>query len=266
MGILFGTVLTLLAIFLILLVLVQRGRGGGLTGALGGMGGSSAFGAKAGDVFTRITIVIAGIWIADLCAGRSSGPTTAAIASDAGGATLSTATQATSPKARLRPRRRVKPPANRRPTRPPTSPAAEAPSDAAPSPRDPPSRNSPHQELATLLASMTGFGEARGQAAGLSVHVEVRTINNRHFKLGYRSSDGYASLEPDVEAIVRQAMRRGTVQVNLRVDRQLRPRTTASTPRSSRVIAGRSTTLDGRNGWSDSVGLDVLLQLPGVGG
>ena len=49
--------------FMILLVLVQRGRGGGLTGALGGMGGQSAFGAKAGDVFTRITVVSAIIWI-----------------------------------------------------------------------------------------------------------------------------------------------------------------------------------------------------------
>src|SRR5258708_6153466 len=68
MGPLFETVLAVLAIFLILLILVQRGRGGGLTGALGGMGGSSAFGAKAGDVFTRITIVTATIWIC-VCAG-----------------------------------------------------------------------------------------------------------------------------------------------------------------------------------------------------
>ena len=52
-----------LALFLILLVLVQRGRGGGLAGALGGMGGSSAFGAKAGDVFTKITCVTAFLWI-----------------------------------------------------------------------------------------------------------------------------------------------------------------------------------------------------------
>ena len=64
MGAVFAIVLSLLAIFLILLVLVQRGRGGGLAGALGGMGGSSAFGAKAGDVFTRITIIVASIWIA----------------------------------------------------------------------------------------------------------------------------------------------------------------------------------------------------------
>ena len=59
----FALLLSFLAIFLILLVLVQRGRGGGLAGALGGMGGSSAFGAKAGDVFTKITIITASIWI-----------------------------------------------------------------------------------------------------------------------------------------------------------------------------------------------------------
>jgi protein translocase SecG subunit len=55
--------LFLASIFLIILVLIQRGRGGGLTGALGGLGGQSAFGAKAGDVFTRITVVVASIWI-----------------------------------------------------------------------------------------------------------------------------------------------------------------------------------------------------------
>jgi preprotein translocase subunit SecG len=58
-----GAIMFLTSVFLILLVLVQRGRGGGLTGALGGMGGQSAFGTKAGDVFTRITIVTAGVWI-----------------------------------------------------------------------------------------------------------------------------------------------------------------------------------------------------------
>jgi preprotein translocase subunit SecG len=63
MGVFFAIVLSILAVFLILLVLVQRGRGGGLAGALGGMGGSSAFGAKAGDVFTRITVITAAVWI-----------------------------------------------------------------------------------------------------------------------------------------------------------------------------------------------------------
>jgi preprotein translocase subunit SecG len=55
--------LSLLSIFMVLVILVQRGRGGGLTGALGGMGGQSAFGTKAGDLFTRITIVVAALWV-----------------------------------------------------------------------------------------------------------------------------------------------------------------------------------------------------------
>src|SRR5256885_17167066 len=55
--------LGVLSVFLVLVILVQRGRGGGLTGALGGMGGQSAFGTKAGDLFTRITIVVAALWV-----------------------------------------------------------------------------------------------------------------------------------------------------------------------------------------------------------
>lgn len=60
---LLGFMLVATSIFLILLVLIQRGRGGGLAGALGGMGGQSAFGTKAGDLFTKITIGVAAFWI-----------------------------------------------------------------------------------------------------------------------------------------------------------------------------------------------------------
>lgn len=63
MSTLFLVLLFLAAIILILLVLVQRGKGGGLAGALGGMGGQSAFGAKAGDLFTKVTVVVAFAWI-----------------------------------------------------------------------------------------------------------------------------------------------------------------------------------------------------------
>jgi preprotein translocase subunit SecG len=63
----FGVSIFVASGFLILLVLVQRGRGGGLTGALGGPGGQSAFGTKAGDLFTKITIGVATVWIF-LCA------------------------------------------------------------------------------------------------------------------------------------------------------------------------------------------------------
>ncbi|HJT31083.1 MAG TPA: preprotein translocase subunit SecG [Pirellulales bacterium] len=60
--------MAIIAFFLIVLILLQRGRGGGLAGALGGMGGQSAFGSKAGDVFTKITSGLAIVWIL-LCVG-----------------------------------------------------------------------------------------------------------------------------------------------------------------------------------------------------
>lgn len=55
--------LLLTGLFLILVVLIQRGKGGGLSGAFGGVGGSSAFGSRAGDAFTRFTIIVASIWV-----------------------------------------------------------------------------------------------------------------------------------------------------------------------------------------------------------
>jgi preprotein translocase subunit SecG len=58
-----NSLLILTSLFLICLVLIQRGKGGGLAGAFGGMGGSSAFGTKAGDVFTKVTMGVAAFWI-----------------------------------------------------------------------------------------------------------------------------------------------------------------------------------------------------------
>lgn len=74
-----------------------------------------------------------------------------------------------------------------------------------------------------MLLSMTGFGEAHHQDGPLSVAVEVRSINNRHLKVSTRIGEGYAALEPEVEAYVRQKVRRGTLQISIRVVRAHRP-------------------------------------------
>jgi uncharacterized protein (TIGR00255 family) len=70
-----------------------------------------------------------------------------------------------------------------------------------------------------MLLSMTGFGEAHSQQDDLAVAVEVRAINSRFFKLMVRATEGYAALEPHIEEVARKTIRRGTVQVNLRVER-----------------------------------------------
>jgi len=74
-----------------------------------------------------------------------------------------------------------------------------------------------------VLLSMTGFGEARTQADGLAVAVEVRALNNRHLKVTVRGTDPYPMFEAELEKVVRRHVRRGTLTVHLRVERQARP-------------------------------------------
>ena len=127
-----GSTLALTSLFLILLVLVQRGRGGGLAGALGGMGGQSAFGTKAGDLFTRITVGVAAFWII-LCllATNLLGRQQSLLSGELGGA----APQATAPMTPAQPMTSPQPPSANGggPTPPadaalslPATPAAEA--------------------------------------------------------------------------------------------------------------------------------------------
>jgi len=71
-----------------------------------------------------------------------------------------------------------------------------------------------------VLLSMTGHGDARHQSEGLSVTVEIRTVNSRYFKLMVRGPETYASLESKIEESVRKHIRRGTVSVSLRIERQ----------------------------------------------
>ncbi len=70
-----------------------------------------------------------------------------------------------------------------------------------------------------MLLSMTGYGESQTQHDRLAVSTEVRCINSRYLKLSIRSSDGYGPLDPKIEALVRERIRRGTIQVNVRVER-----------------------------------------------
>jgi uncharacterized protein (TIGR00255 family) len=68
---------------------------------------------------------------------------------------------------------------------------------------------------------MTGHGAAYRQQGGLAVSVELRTVNNRYYKLALRISDGYALLESRIDELVRQKIRRGTVQIDVRIDREV---------------------------------------------
>lgn len=115
-----------------------------------------------------------------------------------------------------------------------------------------------------MLLSMTGFGEAHRRSDGVAVAVEVRTINNRYFKLALKCGEGYGLLEPEIENVVRQQIRRGTVQVSLRVDRLRGGEDYRLNPDVLSSYRRQLAELNIQHGLTDEVPLVSLLALPGV--
>jgi uncharacterized protein (TIGR00255 family) len=74
-----------------------------------------------------------------------------------------------------------------------------------------------------VLLSMTGYGEANYDGDGLSVAIELRALNNRYLKVTLRAAEPYNLLEPEFEKVVRRTIRRGTVQVHLRLRKRSAP-------------------------------------------
>jgi uncharacterized protein (TIGR00255 family) len=68
------------------------------------------------------------------------------------------------------------------------------------------------------MMSMTGYGEYRVQDERWNVLVEVRSVNSRHLKLIAKISEPYAPLEAELERLVRDKIRRGTVYLTLRIE------------------------------------------------
>ena len=68
-----------------------------------------------------------------------------------------------------------------------------------------------------MPTSMTGCGDGAAAAGGNACRVELRSVNNRGFKLSLRTREGFFGLEPRIEAAVRGRVRRGTVTVGLEI-------------------------------------------------
>ncbi len=111
---------------------------------------------------------------------------------------------------------------------------------------------------------MTGQGSAHVTQDGVAVGVEVRTVNSRYYKLAMRGSEGYGGLEPRIDEVVRRYVRRGTVQLDLRIERE---RTSADYRLNETALASyqqQLTSVAQRLGLESKVTLESLLALPGV--
>lgn len=110
-----------------------------------------------------------------------------------------------------------------------------------------------------MLLSMTGYGDARREEDGLSVAVEIRSVNSRYLKINIRGAES-AALEAKIESIVRKRLNRGTVNVVLRLFRKA----TAEDYRINlEVVEACQKQLASLSGEA-TIDLSTLLTLPGV--
>jgi uncharacterized protein (TIGR00255 family) len=113
------------------------------------------------------------------------------------------------------------------------------------------------------VKSMTGYAEARRESKGWIVRVSLRSVNHRFLDLRVRLPEGLESLEPIIRQAMRDRLRRGHVEVTLRVEQ-----TGGYTVRINRDIVSAYMRVvdDLRRDFSVTQDLDLmaLLRLPGV--
>ena len=74
--------------------------------------------------------------------------------------------------------------------------------------------------MANALSSMTGYARAQGGVPGISFSVEIKTVNSRGLDIRMRMTPGYDALEAEIRRRIGKALSRGSVTVNLNVERE----------------------------------------------
>jgi len=71
-----------------------------------------------------------------------------------------------------------------------------------------------------MINSMTGYGRAEAKAGGITVSVEVRSLNNRFLEVVARLPRSLSLRENDVKEIVRKKIGRGKINVLVTIDHE----------------------------------------------
>ena len=66
------------------------------------------------------------------------------------------------------------------------------------------------------MNSMTGFGRAQATGAGVSVTVELKSVNNRFRDVHVRCPRDYSAIEPRVVAKIKNEFSRGRIDAHVR--------------------------------------------------
>jgi uncharacterized protein (TIGR00255 family) len=71
-----------------------------------------------------------------------------------------------------------------------------------------------------MIRSMTGYARGTAEAPGHRVSVELRSLNGRFAEVRIRASEPFATLEPDFRRRVLRSVRRGRVELDVRLARE----------------------------------------------
>lgn len=114
-----------------------------------------------------------------------------------------------------------------------------------------------------MISSMTGFGEARAHHDGVTYRVEIRSLNNRYFKLAMRLPEQFQRYETEIDKQVRSRLGRGSVAYALRViDEHAATAFNINTAVLSHYVARLQEVAQGHDG--ARIDLATLLDIPGV--
>ena len=114
------------------------------------------------------------------------------------------------------------------------------------------------------MRSMTGHGQARSHDAHDAVEVEVRSVNHRYLKVHAHLPEAYAYRESEIEELVRENVKRGAVDVDVRVTSAPDENAEPFDVELLKVYNKKLKAVGKKIGIGSKVSLESLLTLPGV--
>ncbi len=107
-----------------------------------------------------------------------------------------------------------------------------------------------------MLISMTGFGNGGAESDGISVNVELRSVNARFFECSARIPKSIQHLENQIKEQIRTRINRGKINLNINIEIAA----TDALPVKVNVEAARAYYLLLRN-LQESVGIDTVINI-----
>lgn len=117
-----------------------------------------------------------------------------------------------------------------------------------------------------MLISMTGFGNATVTGDGMTVTVEIRSVNSRFYEFTARVPKHLQSRELDLKELVRARLKRGKINLTVSVDRDgdMVENGLQVSPEAVKAYYGLLTTLRDVAGITEEITLEHLLKFSDV--